>query len=98
MAVYELMVLTASPTEGGGDLEALQKSVTAVVTKFKGKVVSQEELGEKQLAYQINHATQGTYVVYQIELPETEVKSVNKRLLNEKIIWRYLLTKVVEKH
>jgi ribosomal protein S6 len=97
MATYELMVLAPVFTADSSDAEEMTKAITAIVTKVKGKVTSQEEMGEKVLAYEINHQNQGLYLVYRLELPTSEIKSVTKRLKQVKNVWRFLLTRLEEK-
>lgn len=84
MRKYQLTVVTKT-TDG-----AKKKVADIIAGVLKGSKVSEEDLGEKQLAYEINHQTKGNYFNFLFEaekLPE----GFEKRLNSDDNILRFLL-------
>lgn len=88
--VFELTVVY--PT--GDKTEELQKSVEAGLKKQKVKVLSQEDWGERDLAYPVHKQEKGVYVHAVLEMDASQVVEVRKTLGGEKRILRWLLVKV----
>lgn len=82
MSRYELALVLR---EGAGKDE--------ILSKVKGKIISTNSLGLKQLSYSVKKADKGQVIFLVIELAEEEVKSLEKSLkINEQIL-RYLIIK-----
>lgn len=64
MRAYELMVII----DGDLDEDAARAQVTAIETRLKdaGTLKSTDFWGRRQFAYEINHKTEGSYVVFEI--------------------------------
>jgi small subunit ribosomal protein S6 len=73
---YELMIIIDSDV-ADGDVDAVITRVTGLVTDEGGTIASTDNWGRRRFAYEINHKTEGTYVVWEIVtetpgLPDTE--------------------------
>jgi ribosomal protein S6 len=84
MASYELVVLLPSKEE--------EEKIKKTITDNKGKIIKEEFLSEKSLAYPIKKHNQALYYSYTFSLEEKKnVLNLRKELnFNDKII-RYLL-------
>ena len=91
MSIYELALVLR---EGAGKNEAELKKIAAeIVSKVKGRITSTNSLGLKQLSYPVKKADKGQVLFLEIELAETEVKSLEQSLkINEQVL-RYLIIK-----
>lgn len=74
--VYELMIIIDSDV-ADGDVDAVITRVAGLVTDEGGTIASTDNWGRRRFAYEINHKTEGTYVVWEIVtetpgLPDTE--------------------------
>ncbi len=86
MPVYEFTFLLK-------DKEELNNLKT-VVTEVSGKIVKEEEWGNKHLAYPINKLLEASFFNWSIELPTDKVAALRGKLrFNERLL-RYLLLKV----
>lgn len=87
MRLYELMlVLKTSLSEADR-----KKLITSVKDLLKGMKVTDEEMGQKPLAYKIRHELAGFYHLLHIESETGIAQDVEKRLLNNENILRHLL-------
>src|SRR5690242_16640580 len=70
--------------------EALQK----IVTSQKGSVAKTEVMGRRQLAYEIKHKREGTYMLLEIEGSGAEIAELERRMrVNDRIL-RYITVRV----
>ena len=79
MRAYELMVIF------DGDLDestvaGVINTVTAQVTDAEGSVAKTEKWGRRRFAYEINHKTEGFYVVFEIEAEPGALDGVERNL------------------
>ncbi|PIU37466.1 30S ribosomal protein S6 [Candidatus Roizmanbacteria bacterium CG07_land_8_20_14_0_80_34_15] len=80
---YELTFLTKEEIE--------LKNIKDIIASYKGKVISEEKLGERTLAYTIKKNHTALFFTLQIEIDKKNVLEFKNKLnLNEKIL-RYLL-------
>ena len=80
---YELTFLTKEEIE--------LKNIKDIIASYKGKVISEEKLGERTLAYAIKKNHTALFFTLQIEIDKKKVLEFKNKLnLNEKIL-RYLL-------
>ncbi|CAN5158884.1 30S ribosomal protein S6 [soil metagenome] len=88
MRLYELMlVIKTSLSEA--DRKKLLTTIKDLIKDMK--ITSEEEMGQKPLAYKIKHELAGVYHVMQIE-SETGINAdFERRLLNNENILRHLL-------
>lgn len=77
--------------------EAELKSIKELLESLEGKIVSEQSLGEKPLAYPIKKQNQAKYFTWKIQIKPNKLAEFKKKLnYNEKLL-RYLLLKVEEK-
>jgi small subunit ribosomal protein S6 len=92
MREYELTVLIHPDLEA--DLEKPLGVVRDIVTKNKGKVVSEDNWGKKRLAYRIAREDFAVYVHMVLELPASAVAKVDSTLNITDSVLRHLLVSV----
>ncbi len=92
MKEYELTVLIHPDLEA--DLETPLGVIRDIVTKNKGKVVSEDNWGKKRLAYRIAKEDFAVYVQFQLELPASAVAKVDGTLNITDSVLRHLLVSV----
>jgi len=85
MQQYELtLILKPTLTEEQAD---------AIIEKFKLSIVHRQVWGKRMLAYPIRKEKEGLYIYLVIELPESNVSSLEEKIrLNEQIIRHLLVT------
>ena len=97
MNTYELMVLYFSDLKG----ETLKKEQTKLKDQLKslgGVVASVDNLGIKELAYEMNKQNRANYMVVNFDIDPLKVAELNLWLTREdKAILRFLITKVNKK-
>lgn len=88
MRLYDLIIVM-KPTLS----EAQRKKFLDSVKDFlKGvKVASEEDWGQKPLAYKIKHELAGVYHLFKLETESSITPGVEKRLLNDDNVLRHLL-------
>lgn len=79
MRAYELMVIF------DGDLDestvaGVINQVTAQVEEVEGSIAKTEKWGRRRFAYEINHKTEGFYVVFEIEAEPGVLDGVERNL------------------
>lgn len=95
MQKYDLTIMLGVSVKGEAKdklIERLEKNVKAA----DGKVVKTTELGQKQLAYPISKQNTANYVTLTLEMPESGVVQLAKKLTVERQkqeILRHLLIK-----
>ena len=62
---YELMIIIDSDV-ADGDVSGVMTRVEGLVTEEGGRIASTDNWGRRKFAYEINHKTEGTYVVWEI--------------------------------
>lgn len=74
--------------------ESELKKINELITSLNGKVINQENWGEKTLAYPIKKNKKAHFYHWLIEIPKNQIKELRKKLnYNEKLI-RYLILTV----
>jgi small subunit ribosomal protein S6 len=96
MALYET-VFIARQDLNAEDVDALSNKLAKIITDAKGKVVSKEYWGLKNLSYKINKNSRGHYILLNIDSEYPAVAELNRVIgFNEDIIRS--LTFKVEAH
>ena len=90
MNTYELTLITANKTE----MKEITTLVTEFVKKAKGEIKSEEEWGEKTLAYPIQKNKTGVYMHYVIALPPEEQPKLTAELRIQENLLRNLFVRV----
>ena len=65
---------------GADNLTAGKEQVSAELAKADIKVVGEQDLGERDLAYEIKKASRGHYVRYDVEANPESIQPVEKAL------------------
>ena len=91
MSQYEVLVASELDADNS---ETIKKSMAAVTTKLKAKIVKSEDWGERSLSYPIKKQDRAWYSLFTLELKPETVKKFNTNLTLEKGILRYLVTKI----
>ena len=79
MRAYELMIIA----DGDLDESSVAKiinDVTAQVESAGGTVPKTDKWGRRRFAYEINHKTEGSYVVFEIEAEPGALDGVDRNL------------------
>jgi len=88
---YEIVFIVSSKVEEKDVPKAVEK-VKDLITEKGGKITYQEEMGRKKFAYPIEHQKHGFYQIYEFDLPNENLKTIQKELmLNKAEIIRFLI-------
>ena len=79
MRAYELMVICDGGLEES-DVSKVINTVTAQVEAAGGTVAKTDKWGRRRFAYEINHKTEGFYVVFEIEAEPGALDTVDRNL------------------
>lgn len=91
---YEV-VFIVDPT-ADDEVSRLTDSLKQVVTDQGGSVTKAETMGKRQLAYEIDHKKEGTFVLLEIEGSGREIAELERRMrVNDRVL-RYLTVRVDE--
>ena len=91
---YEV-VFIVDPT-ADDEVSKLTDSLTQIVTDQGGVVTKAETMGKRQLAYEILHHKDGTFVLLEIEGSGREIAELERRMrVNDRIL-RYITVRVDE--
>ncbi len=92
---YEV-VFIVDPSVDDDEVTRLTENLKQIATDQGGVVTKAETLGRRQLAYEILHKTEGTFVLLEIEGSGREIAELERRMrVNDRII-RYLTVRVDE--
>jgi small subunit ribosomal protein S6 len=87
---YELVYII-QPELDEEAIKALDERVADAVKRNGGTIVSSEEWGQRQLAYEIKKHTEGFYLLHNIEMPSDATDDVERVLRISENVLRYLL-------
>lgn len=91
---YEV-VFIVDPT-ADEEVQKLTEGFSQIVVDQGGTVTKAETMGKRQLAYEINHHKDGTFVLLEIEGSGREIAELERRMrVNDRIL-RYLTVRVDE--
>ncbi len=94
MRNYEIMFIVR-PTLGEDDVKKVVKTFKDIITKNEGKVTKEENMGQRELAYEIKDFKSGYYYVFEVEAKSDKaVKEFDRLALINNDIVRHLITKV----
>src|SRR5438132_13934237 len=74
----------------------LSETVQKIITSQGGHIVKTEMMGRRQLAYEINHKREGTYILLEIEGSGAEIAELERRMRVNDQILRYMTIRVDE--
>ena len=91
---YEIMFIVRANLEEG-ELVGIVKNFKEILTKNGAKIESSKEMGQRELAYEINKHKSGYYYLYEISSKDDKAEKEFNRLANlsEDII-RHMIIKL----
>lgn len=92
MGNYEL-TLVLSPDIEDAKQKTLLAKLTKAVEKEGGKVVRENKLGRKILAYPLKKNAEGVYFLWELDLPKDRVDVVSRGVGLEEGVLRHLLVR-----
>ncbi len=92
---YEI-VFIIDPTVGEDEVMRLSEAVQKIITSQGGSITKTEIMGKRQLAYEINHKRDGTYVLLEVEGSGAEIAELERRMRVNDQILRYMTIRVDE--
>ncbi len=93
--IYEV-VFIINPEAGDDEVMRLNEGVQKIITSQGGSVTKTEIIGRRQLAYEINHKKDGTYVLLEVEGSGAEIAELERRMRVNDQILRYMTIRVDE--
>ncbi|MCS6816923.1 MAG: 30S ribosomal protein S6 [Blastocatellia bacterium] len=93
MRKYELLFI-ARPTLSDQETAALTEQVKGHIENLGATVTNVQPLGRRQLAYEIDHVREGTYVLMHFEGRGTEVAELDRRLRVSDAVLRHLIIRI----
>ncbi len=92
---YEV-VFIVDPTADDDEVTRLSDGFKQIITDQGGTITKHESMGRRQLAYEILHKTEGSFVLLEIEGSGREIAELERRMrVNDRII-RYITVRVDE--
>ena len=96
MKNYEIMFIVR-PTLGEDDVKKVIKDFSEIITKNGGKITKEENMGQREFAYEIKDFKSGYYFVFEVEAKDDKaIKEFDRLALINNDIVRHLITKVEE--
>ncbi|HEY0003897.1 MAG TPA: 30S ribosomal protein S6 [Pyrinomonadaceae bacterium] len=92
---YEVMLIvdTGVPDD---EVTRIADGLQQIITDQGGTVTKRENMGRRQLAYEIGHRTEGIYQLFEIEGSGREIAELERRMrVNDQIV-RYITVRVDE--
>src|SRR3954466_11283468 len=90
------MVFIVDPGVADDEVMRLSESIQKIITGQGGSITKTEMMGKRQLAYEINHKKDGTYVLLEVEGSGAEIAEVERRMRVNDQILRYMTIRVDE--
>ena len=92
---YEVVFIVDSGV-GDDEVMRLSETVQKIITSQGGHIVKTEMMGRRQLAYEINHRREGTYILLEIEGSGAEIAELERRMRVNDQVLRYMTIRVDE--
>ena len=92
---YEV-VFIVDPTADDEEVTRLTENLKQIATDQGGTVTKAESMGRRQLAYEILHKTEGSFVLLEIEGSGKEIAELERRMRVSDRIIRYITVRVDE--
>jgi len=94
MRNYEIMFIVR-PTLSEDEVKNVVKEFTSVITSNGAKVTNEQNMGQKELAYEINDFKSGYYFLLEVEANDDKAtKEFDRLALISKNVIRHLITKI----
>src|SRR5690348_13084449 len=95
MPQYELMYIVAS-TVSDDQIPSVTEGILNYISSFGGKVVKEELMGKKKLAYPIAKTRNGFYAAVTFEMPSDKVNDLDTKIRTTEGIIRHLIVNMDE--
>ncbi|MFN2576966.1 MAG: 30S ribosomal protein S6 [Pyrinomonadaceae bacterium] len=92
---YEVIFIV-DPDTADTEVTQLSEGLQKIITGQGGSITKTEMMGKRQLAYEINHKKNGTYVLLEVEGSGAEIAEVERRMRVNDQILRYMTIRVDE--
>jgi small subunit ribosomal protein S6 len=92
---YEVIFIV-DPDTADDEVMKLSEGVQKIITGQGGSITKTEMMGKRQLAYEINHKKNGTYVLLEVEGSGAEIAEVERRMRVNDQVLRYMTIRVDE--
>lgn len=95
MPKYELMYIVAS-TVSDDQIPTVTDGVLSFIGNYEGKVIREDLMGKKKLAYPIKKTKNGFYAGITFEMPGTRINEFDAKLRTTPDIVRHLVVNIDE--
>jgi small subunit ribosomal protein S6 len=83
------------PTLGEDEVKKVVKDFSEIISKNGGKVTKEDNMGQRELAYEIKDFKSGYYFVFEVDAKDDKaINEFNRLALINTDIVRHLITKV----
>jgi len=90
---YEI-VFIVDPGADDAEVMKLSEAIQKIITDQGGTITKIDMMGRRQLAYEINHQKEGSYVLLEVEGSGAEIAELERRMrVNDRIL-RYMTIRV----
>jgi small subunit ribosomal protein S6 len=90
---YEI-VFIIDPDAPDDEVTRLSENFQKIITDQGGSIIKAEMMGRRQLAYEINHKREGSYILLETEGSGAEIAELERRMrVNDRIL-RYMTIRV----
>jgi len=96
MRPYEVMVILEPALEESQVQQIINRS-TEVLTKGNGTVNRVEKWGKRRLAYELNHRTEGYYVLFDVTSTPAPMDELDRALRLADDVLRHKIVRIPEK-
>lgn len=93
MNKYEIMFIVRPNLEEDA-IKNVASDLQKTIEKNKGKIVEVKEMGQKELAYEINKFKTGYYYLFTIETEAAAIEEINRVANVSEDIIRHLIVKI----
>ena len=93
---FDLPGRVLDPEAGDDEVMRLSEAVQKIITGQGGSITKTEVMGRRQLAYEINHKKDGTYVLLEVAGSGAEIAELERRMRVNDQILRYMTIRVDE--
>lgn len=90
---YEV-VFIVNPDTGEEDLNRLSENLQTIVRDQGGTITKAETMGRRRLAYEIDHRTEGIYMLFEIDGTGAEIAELERRMRVSDDVFRYITVRV----
>ena len=96
MRPYEVMVILEPALEESAVQQLINRS-SEVLTKSSGTVNRVEKWGKRRLAYELNHRTEGYYVLFDVTSEPAQMDELDRTLRLADDVLRHKIVRIPEK-